>query len=49
MRVEGSDCSKVLYTTEREANDVLIKCKRTSLEVRFQNENTTAKNAKDGT
>lgn len=32
MRIDTRDnaCSKFIYTTAKEANDVLIKCKRTS-------------------
>lgn len=30
MRVEESGCSKILYTTEREASAVIHKCKNAS-------------------
>lgn len=30
MRIEESQCSKVMYTTEREAREIIVKCKNAS-------------------
>ena len=49
MRVNRneSDCSKTTYTTEKEARDVVIKCKRSVVKIKFLEGFITVKNVED--